>query len=77
MKRPGDNEPDPVGGRAAERLREFLRERLPEGMSPDEANPHIDHLTAETPKRSELETEPDNATPPDNFENNSENPGRR
>jgi len=29
MKRPGDEEPEPPGGRAAERLREFLRERLP------------------------------------------------
>jgi len=29
MKRPGDKSPDPPGGRAAERLREFEEARLP------------------------------------------------
>jgi hypothetical protein len=29
----------PAGGRAAERLREFLRERLPSGTSAEELNP--------------------------------------
>jgi hypothetical protein len=29
MKKPGDNRPDPPGGRAAERLREFEEARLP------------------------------------------------
>ena len=32
MKRPGDNRPDPPGGRAAERLRQFEEARL----SPEE-----------------------------------------
>lgn len=31
MRRPEDNQPDPPGGRAAERLREFLREHQGEG----------------------------------------------
>jgi len=30
MRRPGDNEPDPPGGRAAERLREFLEQHKDE-----------------------------------------------
>jgi hypothetical protein len=29
-RRPGDTEPDPPGGRAAERLREFIDQRFPE-----------------------------------------------
>jgi hypothetical protein len=29
MRRPGDESKEPDGGRAAERLREFLRDRLP------------------------------------------------
>jgi hypothetical protein len=37
MKRPGDEEPEPPGGRAAERLREFLRQRLPPDASTEEA----------------------------------------
>ena len=32
MKRPGDNRPDPPGGRAAERLRQFEEARI----SPEE-----------------------------------------
>jgi hypothetical protein len=32
-RRPGDTEPDPPGGRAAERLREFIDQRFP-GRSP-------------------------------------------
>jgi hypothetical protein len=31
MKRPGDRRPDPPGGRAAERLREYEDARLPPG----------------------------------------------
>lgn len=37
MKRPGDKSPDPPGGRAAERLREFEdARRPPEEREPDE-----------------------------------------
>jgi hypothetical protein len=41
MKKPGDETPDPPGGRAAERLREFLEKRLPPGATPDDLNPEI------------------------------------
>jgi hypothetical protein len=33
-RKPGDHEPEPPGGRAAERLREFLKERFGEGTGP-------------------------------------------
>lgn len=33
MRRPGDDSPDPPGGRAAERLREFLRQHGPRDAS--------------------------------------------
>jgi hypothetical protein len=35
--------PSPPGGRAAERLREFLRGRLPAGATPDELNPALEN----------------------------------
>lgn len=38
MKRPGDTTPDPPGGRAAERLRDQMQGRFPEGV-PDESSP--------------------------------------
>jgi hypothetical protein len=31
-RRPGDTEPEPPGGRAAERLREFIDQRFPGGV---------------------------------------------
>jgi hypothetical protein len=37
MRRPGDEEPEPAGGRAAERLREFLRQRVPSDAASEEA----------------------------------------
>jgi hypothetical protein len=39
MRKKGEEFPSTPGGHAAERLREFLRERLPPGTSPDELNP--------------------------------------
>jgi hypothetical protein len=36
MRRPNDTNPDPPGGRAAERLKEFLRERAPAEPSSSE-----------------------------------------
>jgi hypothetical protein len=33
-RRPGDERPDPPGGRAAERLRAFLKGRFPRGEGP-------------------------------------------
>jgi hypothetical protein len=35
-RRPGDNEPEPSGGRAAERLREFIGQRFPGGLPPSQ-----------------------------------------
>jgi hypothetical protein len=34
MKKPGDPEPEPSGGRAAKRMREFLEQRLPQNVEP-------------------------------------------
>lgn len=41
MRKKGDDSPSVPGGHAAERLQEFLRERLPSGASPDELNPEL------------------------------------
>ncbi len=49
MKKPGDDTPDPPGGRAAERLREFLEKRLPPGATPDDLNPDIADNDAASP----------------------------
>lgn len=38
-QKPDDNKETPPGGRAAERLKEFLERRLPPGHSPEELNP--------------------------------------
>ena len=35
-RRPGDTEPEPPGGRAAARLREFMDQRFPGGLPPKE-----------------------------------------
>jgi len=35
--RPDDTNPEPPGGRAAERLREFMNERFPEGLPPEQS----------------------------------------
>jgi hypothetical protein len=37
MRGPNDTEPEPPGGRAAERLREFLAQRFPRGLRPEES----------------------------------------
>jgi hypothetical protein len=37
MRPPDDTEPEPPGGRAAERLREFLAQRFPRGLRPEES----------------------------------------
>jgi hypothetical protein len=41
MPKPADDNQSPSGGPAAERLREFLRARLPPGSSLDKVNPAI------------------------------------
>jgi hypothetical protein len=62
MKRPGDNEPEPAGGRAAERLREFLRQRLPENASPEEVQAETERWKKQeaerSPSQQEAEEEP-------------------
>jgi hypothetical protein len=37
MRGPNDTESEPPGGRAAERLREFLTQRFPRGLRPKES----------------------------------------
>lgn len=59
MRRPGDNEPEPEGGRAAERLREFLQKRLPAGASPEELNAEIAKWKKENEGEPSDETDPD------------------
>lgn len=36
VRRPGDDSPEPPGGRAAERLRDLIDGRFPEGDEPSE-----------------------------------------
>ena len=36
-RQPGNTEPEPPGGRAAERLREFIAQRFPRGLRPAES----------------------------------------
>jgi hypothetical protein len=62
MKRPGDKEAEPEGGRAAERLREFLKERLPQGASPEELNPEAAKWKKENEEGAGCETDSDQST---------------
>jgi hypothetical protein len=61
MNRPGDKEPEPSGGRAAERLKEFLRQRLPPDASPEEIQAESERLEKEEAERSQS---PTHAEPP-------------
>jgi hypothetical protein len=63
MRRPAGDEPEPEGGRAAERLREFLAKRLPPGASPEELNAEIAKWKNE--ERSRSETDQDASSPLD------------
>ena len=55
MKKPGDKSPDPPGGRAAERLRQFEEARLPPSErdrgADDPASPPSQHPPHPSPKR--------------------------
>jgi hypothetical protein len=63
-----DDEPDPPGGKAAERLREFLEQRFPEGVPPDSSLPEegandpreqpVEKEEAELPNDEETEGRP-------------------
>jgi hypothetical protein len=59
MKLPDDKQPEPEGGRAAERLREFKRQRSPQdpGSEQQEAEPSKKQETQQLP--SELAQKPD------------------
>ena len=46
-RRPGDTEKEPSGGRAAERLREFIDQRFPGGSPPGEGEEAVDRRDAE------------------------------
>jgi hypothetical protein len=59
MRRPGDTEAEPEGGRAAERLREFLKKRLPPGASPEELNAEIAKWKKENEGEDDTKTDPD------------------
>ena len=41
MRKSDDDGTEPPGGRAAKRLEEFLKGRLPPGVSPEELNPGL------------------------------------
>src|SRR4051794_1811776 len=43
MRRPGDKNPEPAGGRAAQRLRDFLTGRSPAGKAGEEEAPAEEH----------------------------------
>jgi hypothetical protein len=66
-RRPDDIEPDPPGGRAAERLREFIEERFPGGLptppgmgdTPVDTNPGT--ARGEAPSGCTKEPEPPDA----------------
>ncbi len=65
MRRPGDDGPEPEGGRAAERLREFLAKRLPPGASVEELNAEIARWKKEHEEHSRSEKDQDTSGSPD------------
>lgn len=54
-RRPGDTQPDPPGGRAAERLREFIDQRFPGGPPPREGDEARDRRDEEGEERDDSE----------------------
>jgi hypothetical protein len=68
-RRPGDLTPEPPGGRAAERLREFLDQRFPEGLCPegspsDEAREGAVKRRDDAGKKRKIDKGERKATPP-------------
>ena len=55
MRKKGEEPPSAPGGHAADRLNEFLRERLPPGASPDELNPELPKNKKDKKRGSEEE----------------------
>jgi hypothetical protein len=63
MRRPDETQPEPPGGRAAERLREFLAARFGPGAdSPGEADPSGGTPGEEQPVEPRDEAEPTDAS---------------
>ena len=56
MKRPGDKSPDPPGGRAAERLRQFEDARLPPAEREERERREERAQDAEKPTRTNKKT---------------------
>jgi hypothetical protein len=56
-RRPGDTEPEPPGGRSAERLKEFLEGRYPPGEEPDEETLPLPAEVLDEESRQETSTE--------------------
>jgi hypothetical protein len=65
MRQPADGESEPEGGRAAERLREFLEKRLPPGAPVEELNEEIAKLVKEHAERSRSEEDQGTCNPLD------------
>jgi hypothetical protein len=63
MKRPGDKDSQ-QDDHAAERLREFLRQRLGAGASPDEIQKEIERLANAETEGSETQKAADETSPP-------------
>jgi hypothetical protein len=57
--RPGDNEPEPPGGRAAERLREFIDQRFPGGIPSPESARDANHETEQVESSQQTQVQLD------------------
>jgi hypothetical protein len=71
MRKQAEDAPSVPGGHAAERLREFLRGRLPPGTSPEELNPEF----IEKPKHKDRGPEEKEAEEKDNADESRGEPG--
>jgi hypothetical protein len=71
MRKQPEDAPSVPGGHAAERLREFLRGRLPAGASTDELNPEL----VEKAKRKDGGPDQRDAKEKDNVAENGDKPG--
>lgn len=56
-RRPGDTEPEPPGGRAAERLHEFIDQRFPGGSPPKEGEEAANRRDEEGKEREAADPE--------------------
>jgi hypothetical protein len=62
MRRPEDDKPEDIGGREAERLKDFLKRKLPPGMPPEELNPEF--AGQEKVQKEKIDTGPEEESPP-------------